>query len=44
MEIITTLLCTMAILGSHMFFIMEIKGIVKMLGEIYKKINELEKR
>jgi hypothetical protein len=40
MEITVTLLCTVAILGSHMFFIKEIECLAKMLNEINDKLDK----
>ena len=42
MEIIVTLLCTLAIMGSHLFFLFEHKAIYTKLEELEKKIDDLK--
>lgn len=42
MEIVVTLLCTLAIMGSHLFFIFEHKAIYTKLKELEKKIDNLK--
>lgn len=42
MEIVVILLCTLAIMGSHLFFIYEHKSIYEKLEEIEKKIEKLK--
>ena len=43
MEIVVTLLCTLAIMGSHLFFISEHKAIYNKLEELEKKIDALKR-
>lgn len=42
MEIVVILVCFLAIMGSHLFFIYEHKGIYEKLEEIEKKIEKLK--
>lgn len=43
MVIVTILLCTMAILGSHIFFILEYKELYKAIKNVEDAIKRLEK-
>jgi hypothetical protein len=43
MEIVVTLLCTLAIMGSHLFFLFEHKAIYTKLEELEKKIDDLKR-
>lgn len=43
MEIVVTLLCTLVIMVSHLFFIFEHKAIYNKLEELEKKIDNLKR-